>query len=144
MLPKCGMRRQIQGATLCCLRCLVGFRLSWVIETEQIGGFVVGKDLRVSCPLRHCLKCSAGVAFGHEVFELVVKTPGLGFVTWAIVEDAPDVCGQGHITEKLLRKDLLAFIDIGQCIASARRKKFDVPTYQFGEAEQLQNLCYRK
>ena len=59
---------------------------------------------------------------------------------WPVVEDAPDVGRQRHEAQKMLRKELLAFVDVCRRVTPTSREKRDVATFELRETQPLKYL----
>ena len=84
--------------------------LSRILQTEQRRIVVVAEQLAETGPAHDGLQGLFRRILGHMVFQLVQEAGLGGGMAGALVQDAADMCGQGHPVHQGASKDFLALV----------------------------------
>src|SRR5579884_2889207 len=114
--------------------------LGRVLQTEDLGMVIVGKDFGVATPAddgaEGLLRC-----FGrHVILELVGKAAPRRLMARPLVEDTPNVSRERDVGEQMMSEEALAFIGIGFREAPAFGIEPDVAARHLDKPEHLQRL----
>src|SRR4051812_17252760 len=118
--------------------------LRGIIEAEGLLVVVIRERLRVPSPTDDSAERFLSGFFGHVVFQLVSEATLGSRLTLALVEDAANVRGQGHVGQQVAGEQALAFVSLLTNELRAGFGQPDIATLDLSEAKHLQSFRNRQ